>query len=175
MSTNYTANYQLCQWEAGDQVLRTEFNQDNQKIDAAIKGVDQKLDTSIQTVQQQITSLSSSTASQFSQLSGAMARLGNCKLYTGSYVGTGTSSHTVTFPGPPYFVYIGDSTREMCISFLRGMPEASMFAAAGAWISHLTWDGNSVRLEGSGNAEQHLNEQARTYPVMALIDLNEEG
>ena len=37
MASNYTQNYGLCQWEATDQVLRTDFNQDNQKIDAAIK------------------------------------------------------------------------------------------------------------------------------------------
>ena len=37
MSTNHTANYNLCQWEATDQVLRTDFNQDNAKIDAALK------------------------------------------------------------------------------------------------------------------------------------------
>ena len=37
MATNHTTNYQLNQWEATDQVLRTEFNQDNQKIDGALK------------------------------------------------------------------------------------------------------------------------------------------
>ena len=37
MAANYTANYNLCQWEATDQVLRTDFNQDNAKIDAALK------------------------------------------------------------------------------------------------------------------------------------------
>ena len=36
MAANYTANYNLCQWEATDQVLRTDFNQDNAKIDAAL-------------------------------------------------------------------------------------------------------------------------------------------
>ena len=39
MASNYTANYGLCQWEAGDQFVRAEFNQDNAKLDAAIKGV----------------------------------------------------------------------------------------------------------------------------------------
>ena len=39
MASNYTTNYQLNQWEAGDQVLRTEFNQDNQKIDTALAGL----------------------------------------------------------------------------------------------------------------------------------------
>ena len=33
---NYTQNYQLNQWEATDRVLRTDFNSDNAKIDAAI-------------------------------------------------------------------------------------------------------------------------------------------
>lgn len=38
MSTNHTPNYNLCQWEATDQVLRSDFNQDNDKIDAALAG-----------------------------------------------------------------------------------------------------------------------------------------
>ena len=37
MSTNHTTNYDLNQWEGTDKVLRTEFNDDNAKIDAALK------------------------------------------------------------------------------------------------------------------------------------------
>lgn len=36
MASNYTTNFGLCQWEAADQVQRTEFNVDNAKIDAAL-------------------------------------------------------------------------------------------------------------------------------------------
>ena len=36
----YTSNYQLHQWEASDNFLRTDFNEDFQKIDTAIKGVE---------------------------------------------------------------------------------------------------------------------------------------
>lgn len=36
MASNYTENYGLCQWEATDQVLREEFNQDHAKIDTAL-------------------------------------------------------------------------------------------------------------------------------------------
>jgi hypothetical protein len=32
-----TTNYQLCQWDAADRILRTDFNSDNEKIDAAIQ------------------------------------------------------------------------------------------------------------------------------------------
>ena len=39
MASNYTANYGLCQWEPGDKFLREEFNQDNEKLDGAIKAV----------------------------------------------------------------------------------------------------------------------------------------
>ena len=38
MTTNQTTNYQLNQWEPTDQVLRTEFNADNAKIEAALDG-----------------------------------------------------------------------------------------------------------------------------------------
>ena len=37
MSTNHTTNYNLNQWEATDKVLRTDFNEDNAKIDGALK------------------------------------------------------------------------------------------------------------------------------------------
>ena len=43
MATNHTTNYQLNQWEATDQVLRTDFNQDNAKLDAALAAHDTAL------------------------------------------------------------------------------------------------------------------------------------
>ena len=39
MATNQTTNYQLNQWEPTDQVLRTDFNADNAKLDAALKSL----------------------------------------------------------------------------------------------------------------------------------------
>ena len=36
MASNYTTNYGLCQWEPGDSFVRTEFNADNARIDAAL-------------------------------------------------------------------------------------------------------------------------------------------
>lgn len=36
---NTTTNYQLSQWEASDRVMRTDFNDNNAKIDAALKAV----------------------------------------------------------------------------------------------------------------------------------------
>ena len=41
MASSYTENYGLCQWEPGDNFVRTEFNQDNQKIDAALAAAEE--------------------------------------------------------------------------------------------------------------------------------------
>lgn len=48
MASNYTEQYKLCQWEATDQVLRTDFNEDNAKIEAELArlaGETARLDT----------------------------------------------------------------------------------------------------------------------------------
>ena len=39
MASNHTTNFELCQWQADDQVKRTDFNEDNAKIDAALGGL----------------------------------------------------------------------------------------------------------------------------------------
>ena len=41
MASSQTQNYQLNQWAETDQVLRTDFNADNAKIDAALTGLRQ--------------------------------------------------------------------------------------------------------------------------------------
>lgn len=51
MASGYTANYRLCQWEPEDQFLREEFNQDNEKIDAALKAAEEKATGENETVQ----------------------------------------------------------------------------------------------------------------------------
>ena len=40
MPTNHTEHYSLSQWEAEDKVLRTDFNEDNARIDAALAGLE---------------------------------------------------------------------------------------------------------------------------------------
>ena len=44
MASGYTTNYGLCQWQGADAFLREEFNQDNEKIDAALGGLRRGLD-----------------------------------------------------------------------------------------------------------------------------------
>ena len=43
MASNYTEHYGLCQWEATDQVLRTDFNGDNAKVEAALASLEERV------------------------------------------------------------------------------------------------------------------------------------
>ena len=43
MASNYTEHYGLCQWEATDQVLHTEFNEDNAKVEAALASLEERV------------------------------------------------------------------------------------------------------------------------------------
>ena len=64
MASNYTGNYGLCQWEATDSFVRTEFNQDNARIDAALKDLE---DTKAE--QAALSSLSATVSGKASQSS----------------------------------------------------------------------------------------------------------
>ena len=39
MASSHTAVYQLNQWDAADPVIRTDFNEDNAKIEAALLAI----------------------------------------------------------------------------------------------------------------------------------------
>lgn len=69
MAANHTKNYQLNLWEPSDTFLRTEFNENTQKLDAALA---QK-----------------ANASTLNSLVQTMAGKGNCSIVTGAYTGTG--------------------------------------------------------------------------------------
>ena len=91
---NRTSNYNLCQWEETDRVRRTDFNEDNAKIDAAVKAVDRRVD-----------GLEASKADKtaLAAVEGKISRI-----VTGTYAGTGGSSgvRRISLPGRPKLVLI---------------------------------------------------------------------
>ena len=58
MASNYTTNYGLCQWEPEDDFLRTEFNADNAKLDAALAGHDGALEAAGQRIDEVVRAVS---------------------------------------------------------------------------------------------------------------------
>ena len=84
----YTSNYQLPVWAETDRILRTDFNEAYQKLDAALAAL---------------------TAAD-GTLESAIASGGNARIVHGTYVGTGASRQgnecTLTFELPPLLVVV---------------------------------------------------------------------
>lgn len=86
MASNHTTNYQLCQWQADDQVKRTDFNGDNAKIDAALNDLSGGL-------------AEKATTAALEALSKKLASM-PC-LVTGTYTGDGTDSRLISLGFQP--------------------------------------------------------------------------
>ncbi len=156
MATNHTTNYQLNQWEATDQVLRTEFNEDNAKIDAALNGLDTEM---------------AGLKSQLEANDAAHAGFGNCQIYTDSYTGKGTNgaagANQLTFPKPPLLIVVS-STDAMGFCLWKGQMfglfEELMFPSTTSWSE----DGKTVTWY-HGHPSDQLNEKGVVYRVTAFM------
>lgn len=174
MASNYTPNYNLCQWAAEDKVLRTEFNADNLKIDQALAGkasasVVSGLQSSVsdKASQSEVNTL----AAAVTQLTAALAKKGNCQIYTTSYRGSGesgsSSPNSLSFPQQPLAVFIGGNLCRMLL--LRGVTKSWSEEYTGSMADvTVTWSGNSVSWY-TGHANGQMNRSTLTYQVIALL------
>ena len=165
MASNYTSSYNLNQWSASDRVLRTEFNADNAKIDAALAG--KASASSVSGLQNALNSLQTTVGQHTAALSGK----GNCQLYVASYTGTGRSEaanpNSLTFPTAPEVVYIGKGGNWLVL--VQG--EASTWAmgsSGGTGAVTVSWSGKTVRWY-STNARAQMNESGSVYKAIALM------
>ena len=167
---NRTANYNLCQFEAGDQVQRTDFNEDNAKIDAALSGHD----SSLGSLSSKITSLTSTVNGKASQsaldtLKNQVAKLGNCRIEALTYTGTGrhgTANPTqVTFSARPAFFIIHGLAQ-----FIIGPSPVNKLITTlynGPVYCDCSWSGNRLSFWGT-DADTQLNHNGTVYTVIAL-------
>ena len=193
MATNYTTNYDLCQWESTDQVLRVEFNADNAKLDAALKSLSNQviqkaeqsaLNTIISAVNQKadaatVSSLSSQLSNEIAQrqeadssMQAILAKKGNCRIYFTSYTGSGTKTHSHTFPSPPIAVLISGPSFQLIT--LRGNTSAYSMEGGNPWWLVLTWSDSTVTIAytdtlGGGDSKAG-NEKGLVYSLLALMD-----
>ena len=156
MASNYTEHYGLCQWEAADQVLREEFNEDNAKVDTALEALDD---------------LVTQHGEQLSAQEAAIAKLGNCTIYYTTYTGTGTTAPKQTFPGKPLVVMAARASEGYSFIAWRGMqvvlPHHQQY---GTLNLPLTWGENSISWSHDSSAERALNQSGAKYQVIALLD-----
>ena len=111
MATNHTTNYELNQWLSTDQVLRTDFNADNVKLDKALNSlsgeVEQKADQSaLNAVAASVQAKADQTAldtlnSTVQQLTADLT-----KIVVGSYTGNGVSPRTISLGAKPKAVLV---------------------------------------------------------------------
>ena len=158
MASGQTEFYQLNQWQAEDQVLRTEFNQDNAKVDAALHALAQTasgLSQSIAGLNQSITALNQ-----------AVAAAGTCSFVSGSYTGDGTQSTTLTFEKKPYVLLVYNSST-MGLYFRGADKGARLYSASTVNMHNVAWGDHTVTRSGDNNAILNLN--GAVYNYLALV------
>ena len=159
MPSNFTANYNLSQWERSDQVKMEDFNADNAKIDGALAG---------KAEQSALNALSQTVSGHTATLN----KKGNCQIYFSTYTGTGSYGQSgptsYTFPGKPLFVMVGTLSNELMIMFFQGVKLGAYFRNADQYGVPVSWSGNTISWY-AGSDFQQLNMKGVHYNIMALI------
>ena len=157
MPTNKTPHYNLSQWERDDRILMEDFNEDNVKIDAALKAVDARAD-----------GLARSLAEQ----AAAAAKLGNCVAHSPTFTGTDAASRTFSFPHRPLFCVIGTTdASNRIMSLLRGVSSGFLLRSNGSDLIYVTWSEKAITINSnSPTGVQYLNKSGQNYILLALLD-----
>ena len=161
MSSQKTEYYELNQWLPTDQVLRTDFNADNAKIDAALNTLAGQVAAKADAAG--LDALSGTVAGHTAQLT----QKGNCQVYYGTYTGNGSVSNYRSFPAKPLMVTImGDNN---WLTAIQGNPDAMYKnAGAGAGKVNASWLGNAVTFQHE-NAVYPCNSSGQVYRVVAVM------
>ena len=154
---NRTTNYKLCQWERSDKVLMEDFNEDNAKLDGAIKA---EADARTAAVTAERTAREAAVR----MLNTAIA--GGVKLKAGVYAGTGTDEWTIHAGFPPKALIIQDTD---VIAFMAyGATRGHAIKDGTPYSYDLTWTETGVDLSSVGNSYNHLNSKFGTYQYVIL-------
>ena len=161
-----TSNYGLKRWDGEDRILHTEFNDNWDKIDAALKS--------------NADAVAAETAAReagISALQTALTSCGNCKIVTGSYTGNGKTGAknpvTLRFPGKPLLVVIHSVER-----FSNALERMLLVNGAKWGFSErvnyyhnlVTWGETSVSWYDTNEDQiRQLNVSNRTYVYVALM------
>lgn len=153
---NQTTNYQLSQWDEDDRILRTDFNSDNAKIDAALAEQAEAISDETETRAAAVTALTSQLATK-----------GNCTVEHQTYTGTGDAYVTLTFSSAPLLVVIMSSNL-LCVA-VRGSSALARNAGVGGASIGVTWGSNSMSWNGSSTDSMRCNLVGTTYCVTAVM------
>ena len=154
---NRTTNYKLCQWEETDRVQRTDFNEDNVKIDAAIKAEAEARTAAVAAER-------SARETAVRTLNTALA--GGVKLKAGAYTGTGADEWTIHagFPAKALIIQAND-----VIAFMTyGASKGQAIKNGTTYSFTTTWTETGVVLRRFGGSYNHLNGSNQVYQYAIL-------
>ena len=165
MASKYTENYGLCQWELEDNVIHSEFNEDNQKIDAALKG----LATAVNSKAEQ--SSLDSVSSLLTNLSGTVP-----KLAYGTYSGNNTNSRTINVGFTPKVVFVFSaqggtlSYNPPTYMYWGGMAfqGGGVYSKSGSPVLEIVSGGFKVSFLESGDDRIYTNLSGDSYRYLAI-------
>jgi len=146
MSTKYTKNYKLCQWEATDQVRRTDFNTDNAKLETALTRIETTAD-------------SAKAAAKAAQTT-ADAAWSPAQPYIalGNYIGNAETSRDIELGFRPRVVIVCMSSGAM----MSNGPYSGHFMIYGGIATEEVGCGGAIRVTDTGF---HLSFNNDTYQV----------
>ena len=143
MASSYTENYGLCQWEAADSFIRTEFNGDNQKVDAALHALEVgKADRAALTA---LTTEVGKKAAQSAVTALSSAVEDRCRMKAGTYAGDGAESQYISVGFPVKAVLVENESGSRNSSHNAGS-KGGLAVAGGP----LTNGAVLVKVSGSG-------------------------
>lgn len=154
-----TENFQLNQWESTDRILMDDFNNDNDKIDAALG---------------KLSAASESQAVTLAQHAAAIPKLGNCRIYTTGYSGSGVAGanypRSLTFPAQPVVLLIFGGG-----GWFLSLPESGVGLAfpggSGPYTNTCSYsNGTFTWYSSMTSASTQMNVGGTYYRVVALID-----
>ena len=122
MASHQTTNFQLCQWEADDEVLRTDFNADNLKIENALSAIKTVADVAFTPE--------------------------NSPIVIGSYTGDGTASRKIEVGFTPKAVLVMPRYGERYVRNSTGNYTWGGLAVAGSGVTVNGDEGAATWVEG---------------------------
>ena len=149
---NYTENYHLPSWAKTDRIQMETFNDMTAKLEAALSAQDKANQT----------------------MAEELALRGNCKIWAGSYKGTGQSSperpNSFTFPERPILALIFDRDGDFMPLIYGSRSSINHTAGSGSERNYLTWSGTTVTwYVSAGPAYLQLNQKDSTYTVLMFM------
>ena len=139
---DYTEHYQLHQWVPEDDFLRTDFNTDFQKIDAAIKGVETAANTALAL---------KADKTELTQACGALDEA-KCETLTGSYTGNGAETRSIS---------VGASPKAVILSWDNNSDTA---LKGGGAVRTITVTSNGFRTD-----DATMNVSGMAYTYLAIV------